>query len=255
MKYPGLLTLRWIPSILLDNLNFCCILCMCRSLVLGHCACAGSADRPGGAAGEGADLGPGRPVHPAQGEQGPRGDTAHRRRWVSVSSYSTWFRPAQEGQHGVVSCLSRSYLLTCTCRGIPIAPSRRLLETLLLDEDSLLLTLSISIVLQIFNAVHLGVVFHPIFFLLHPTISTRFSAIYQGQQIWILKITFNHKLSGKIVMGKFCRKVRVPNRFPERLYAPSGFSVRAPESGSCFSFYIDKFFVGVSTNLYLYIKM
>ncbi len=53
---------------------------MCRSLVPGHCACAGSADRPGGAAGEGADLGPGRPVHQAQGEQGPRGDTAHRRR-------------------------------------------------------------------------------------------------------------------------------------------------------------------------------
>jgi hypothetical protein len=60
--------------------NFCCSLCMCRSLVPGHCACAGSADRPGGAAGEGADLGPGRPVHQAQGEQGPRGDPAHRRR-------------------------------------------------------------------------------------------------------------------------------------------------------------------------------
>ncbi len=36
------------------------------------------------------------------------------------------------------------------CRGIPIAP---MLETLLLDEDSLLLTWSISTVLQIFNAV------------------------------------------------------------------------------------------------------
>jgi hypothetical protein len=37
--------------------------------------------------------------------------------------------------------------------GIPIAPSRRMLETLLLDEDSLLLTSSISTVLQVFNAV------------------------------------------------------------------------------------------------------
>jgi hypothetical protein len=45
------------------------------------------------------------------------------------------------------------YLLTCTCRGIPIAPSRRMLETLLLDEDSLLLTWSISTVFQIFNPV------------------------------------------------------------------------------------------------------
>ena len=44
-------------------------------------------------------------------------------------------------------------LLTCTCRGIPIAPSRRMLETLLLDEDSLLLTWSISTVFRVFNAV------------------------------------------------------------------------------------------------------
>ncbi len=59
----------------------------------------------------------------------------------------------------VVSC--------CTCRSIPIAPSRRLLETLLLDEDSLLLTWSISTVRQIFKRcalLLLGVVFHPIFF-------------------------------------------------------------------------------------------
>ena len=44
-------------------------------------------------------------------------------------------------------------VLTCTCRGIPIAPSRRMLETLLLDEDSLLLMWSISTVFQVFNAV------------------------------------------------------------------------------------------------------
>ena len=42
---------------------------------------------------------------------------------------------------------------TCTCRGIPIVPSRRMLETLLLDEDSLLLTWSISTVFRVFNAV------------------------------------------------------------------------------------------------------
>ncbi len=44
-------------------------------------------------------------------------------------------------------------LLTCTCRGIPIAPSRRMLETLLMDEGSLLLTWFISTVFQIFYAV------------------------------------------------------------------------------------------------------
>jgi hypothetical protein len=46
-----------------------------------------------------------------------------------------------------------SWIRNTACRGIPIAPSRRMLETLLLDEDSLLLTWSISTVLPIFNAV------------------------------------------------------------------------------------------------------
>jgi hypothetical protein len=80
MKYPGLINPPLKSVYSLRQHKFCCILCMSRSLVPGHCACAGSADRPGGAAGEGADLGAGRPVHQAQGEQGPRGDTAHRRR-------------------------------------------------------------------------------------------------------------------------------------------------------------------------------
>ncbi len=42
---------------------------------------------------------------------------------------------------------------TCTCRGIPIVPSWRMLETLLMDEDSLFLTWFILSVIQIFNAV------------------------------------------------------------------------------------------------------
>ncbi len=55
---------------------------------------------------------------------------------------------------------------TCTCRDIPIALSRRMLETLLLDEDSHLLTWFISTVLKIFNAVlcNFLVAFRPIFF-------------------------------------------------------------------------------------------
>jgi hypothetical protein len=72
------------------------------------------------------------------------------------------------------------WVLTCTCRGIPIAPSRRMFETLLLDEDSLLLTWSISTVLQVFNAVlciFMGC-FSSDFFPLHPTISTRSSAVF-----------------------------------------------------------------------------
>ncbi len=59
-------------------------------------------------------------------------------------------------------------------------PSKRMLETLLLDDDSLLLTWSISTVRQTFKRcalLLLVVVFHPIF-PLHPTISTRFSAIF-----------------------------------------------------------------------------
>ncbi len=71
-------------------------------------------------------------------------------------------------------------LLTCTCRGVPIAPSRRMLETLFLDEDSLLLTWSISTVFRVFNAVLCIFMCccSSDFFPLHPTISTRFSAIF-----------------------------------------------------------------------------
>ncbi len=73
-----------------------------------------------------------------------------------------------------------SIILTCTCRGIPIAPSRRMLETLLLDEDSLLLTWSILTVFRVFNAVlciFMGC-FSSDFFPLHPTISIRSSAVF-----------------------------------------------------------------------------
>ncbi len=59
---------------------------------------------------------------------------------------------------------------------------RRMLETFLLDEDSLLFTWSISAVLHIFYAVlcnFLELFFiRFFFFLLHLTISTRFSAIF-----------------------------------------------------------------------------
>ncbi len=73
-----------------------------------------------------------------------------------------WAGRVQGGQRGiphppqlshVQALLLQVLTCSCTCRGIPIAPSRRMLETLLLDEDSLLLTWSISTVLQIFNAV------------------------------------------------------------------------------------------------------
>jgi len=55
--------------------------------------------------------------------------------------------------NGTVIYYGSGTVLTCTCRGVPIAPSRRMLETLFLDEDSLLLTWSISTVFRVFNAV------------------------------------------------------------------------------------------------------
>ncbi len=79
------------------------------------------------------------------------------RAWSSQATPWSW-SPSTPGNWGGEGTSQQTlgqplHLLTCTCRAIPIAPSRRMLETLLLDEDSLLLTWFISSVLQVFNAV------------------------------------------------------------------------------------------------------
>ncbi len=71
--------------------------------------------------------------------------TRRRKAWMPTRQFTPGSPPLSlqqlEGPYRFFKIYS-THSCTCICRGISIAPSRRMLETLLMDEDSLLLTVA-----------------------------------------------------------------------------------------------------------------